>query len=261
MKNPVCPRSDCISPTRDRSLLPILTLFSGTHTQPGLWLSRHTFALLFPFSLLVGFGRAKQQQLCIHAPLRTLRSEWSPWRLSPRWTSRQGGCLSPGQAPPAGKPLARCLGLAAPCRLAQRGGLHSVFADRGLSLCPAEAGRARGRSNGPRHCCEIARLMCARCCLHLCAKSSKHTVSGWQGCVGCSRLRLKFKPSVEYSGRCSCPLFFLSCICPTLMLQTVLCWTKSVHCPTKLKCSQATSSQIRICNLQSLHSEANLILI
>lgn len=177
-----------------------------------------------------------------------------------------GRLPQPRPCAPAGKPLAGCLGSAAPCRLSQRGGLRSVFADRG---CPHAQWKQGWRKEKKRRKSSVTSRLMGRgitvrlcdwwCCLHLCAKSSKHTVSGWQGCVGCSRLRLKFKPSREYSGHCSCPL--LSCICPTLTLQTVLCWSKSVHCPTKLKCSQATSCQIRICHLQSLQSEAKLILI
>lgn len=153
----------------------------------------YIYAFISPPPLLKGTWHCceEQQRLCVHVLLWALGSEWSLWRLSPRWTSSRRACLGwagPGWAglPPAGEPLAGCLGSAAPCRLARRvgGGWCSL-----TGVVPLPSGGRGGNKKSSVTSRLMGRGITARscnwwCCSHLCAKPSKHTVGGWQGCVG-----------------------------------------------------------------------------
>lgn len=152
-----------------------------------------------PFFSLVGFGSAE----------RSSSDSVSMSCCEPSGASWVCGAYHPGGHPareaasagpgaPAGKPLARCLGSAASCRLARRVGCGWCTLT-GVVPLPSR-GRGGNESSVASHLMGqgiTARLCNWWCCSHLCAKPSKHTVGGWQGCVGCSRLGLKFKLTVQ----------------------------------------------------------------
>lgn len=141
-----------------------------------------------------------QQRLCIHVPLCALRGEWSAWCSSPRWTSSLRAIPGPGRGPPAGGASVRAPGLGCSMSSGSAGGPRVVLlADRG---CPCARRRRGVEIKSSVTSPLMGRGITARscnwwCCLHLCAKPSKHAVGGWQGCVGFSRLGLKFKPTVQ----------------------------------------------------------------
>lgn len=143
---------------------------------------------LLPSTCVHSSPSPQQQRLCIHIPLWALGVS-----VGTQVDSSRRGSSSPGRAPLLDRlwpgASARLLPVVWPS-----GRAAAAACRQGLSLGPVGKSSVSSQLKG----WGITVRSCDWCCCsHLCSWQSKHTVGGSQGCVGCSRLGLIFKPTVQ----------------------------------------------------------------